>query len=155
MKVSKAIWLIPLLGTLAMPAFADRDYDDDYRYSRIEHRLDRQHYRIKDGVRSGELTRKEARRLRKQQRHIAKMERRFSRDGHLDRQERRTLRRELDDASDRIYRYKHNDRYRNEKQHKTTRYDDHGYRYKSKQRDIYRIYDDSKWAITFSLWDHF
>lgn len=79
---------------------------------RVDRRQDRQHARIHHGLRSGELNRHEAHRLRKQQRRIDRMERRFSADGRLTRPERRRLTRALDRASERIHRYKHNDRYR-------------------------------------------
>lgn len=102
--------LIPLIGLIATPVLAD--HDRYHPQGKIEQRLDRQHWRIKQGVRSGELTRKEARSLRRQQRRISRLERRFSSDGWLDRGERHELRDKLDRASDRIYRLKHNDRYR-------------------------------------------
>lgn len=142
MKIRHTLWTIPLLGMLAIPAaaLADRYHDDRYEGNRFEQRLDRQHLRIKQGVRSGELTRKEARRLRKQQRHIARLESRFLRDGYLNRHERRTLRRKLDAASDRIYRLKHNDRYRDHSAAPYTHGERYGYR--------------DGWSIGLSLWDH-
>lgn len=80
--------------------------------ARVGKRQDRQHGRIRHGLRSGELNRHEARKLRKQQRRIDRMERRFAADGRFSRSERRRLTHALDRASDRIYRYKHHDRYR-------------------------------------------
>jgi hypothetical protein len=157
MTARNTLWALPLLSILAMPAMADGRHDDGYRHDRLEQRLDRQHWRIKQGVRSGELTRKEAKRLRKQQRHIARMENRFARDGHLDRHERRTLRRELDAASDRIYRLKHNDSYRG-------RYADgkHGHGAPNGRRGSHHRphrdglderYASGSWSIMFSLLD--
>ncbi len=142
MKFRHTLWTIPLLGMLAIPsaALADRYHDDRYDGNRFEQRLDRQHLRIKQGVRSGELTRKEAKRLRKQQRRITRLESRFMRDGHLTRHERRTLRRELDAASDRIYRFKHNDRYRGETVTPYTYGERYGYH--------------GGWSLGFSLWDY-
>ena len=151
MKARRILWSIPLLGLLAMPALADhRERDGHYGHHRIEQRMDRQHRRIEHGIRNGELTRREARRLRKEQRHIAKLERKFFRDGHLDGHERRTLRRELDTASDRIYRLKHNDRRRDDGHHR-------GYRDKhhhDRHLDGYRgRHSDDGWYVVFSLWD--
>ena len=142
MKFRNTLWTIPLLGMLAIPsaALADRYHDDSYDGNRFEQRLDRQHLRIKQGVRSGELTRKEAKRLRKQHRRIARLENKFWNDGHLTRHERRTLRRKLDAASDRIYRLKHNDRYRGDKVAPYTYGDRYGYL--------------DGWSIGISLWDH-
>ena len=79
MKIRRTLWTIPLLGMLAIPgmAVADRYHDDGYYENRFEQRLDRQLQRIKRGVRSGELTHREAKRLRRQQRAIARLENRF------------------------------------------------------------------------------
>jgi hypothetical protein len=73
--------------------------------------------RIRDGVRSGELTRGEAYRLINQQRRIESYERRSRLDdGRLDWRERRRLDQMLDRSSRDIYREKHDrqdrDRYR-------------------------------------------
>ena len=82
------------------------------RYGRVDRRQDKQRTRIVQGRRSGELTRGEARRLKKQQRKINRMERRFSSDGYLSGRERYRLERAQDRASKRIARLKHNDVYR-------------------------------------------
>ena len=87
--------------------------DDRYaRYGRVDRRQDKQRSRIIQGRRSGELTRGEAHRLKKQQKKINRMERRFSRDGYLSARERYRLERAQDRASRRIARLKHNDVYR-------------------------------------------
>jgi len=142
MKTINVLWALPLVGMLVMPAIAnDGDYDR-YGNSRFEQRLDRQNWRILQGVRSGELTRKEAKRLRKQHRRIARLEHRFGRNGHLNRYERGRLRRELNAASDRIYRLKHNGRYRDRHHrvhHKPERY----------QHDD--DYDYAGWSVMFTL----
>ena len=162
MKTAKTLWIVILLGVFALPAMADHD---DHRYSAFERRLDRQHERIQSGVRSGALTPKEAKRLRKQQRHIAKLERRFERDGHFDRYERRTLKSELDLASHRIYRLKHNDRFRGRHGGKRRGYDEHdhhrghhyGRRYGHDHHDRYvtseRVLGDSGWSVVLGLWE--
>lgn len=153
MNKLNAIWALPLLGALAAPAIAGDDYRHWHADNRFEQRLDRQQWRIEQGIRSGELTRKEAKRLRKQQRHIAKMERKFERDGRLDRYERRTLRRELDDASARIYRLKHNDRYRDRgHKHKHDDQDD-GYRRYSGRKHAAGRYDHDGWSVVLGLVD--
>ena len=94
---------------------ADRRYrsrDQSDSYSRVDRRQERQRARIKQGRRSGELTRHELRRLNKQQRKIGRMERRFNADGYLSGRERHRLERAQDRASKRIARFKHNDIYR-------------------------------------------
>ena len=141
MKRHTTFLALALLGMLATPAIADRYYFDDYHSSRFEQRIDRQHRRIEQGVRSGDLTRKEAKRLRKQLRHIVRLEHRYTRDGHLDRHERRKLQHKLNVASNRIYRLRHNDRYR---RYFKDRYDLDNHHYG---------YDESAWSLLFRLED--
>ncbi len=62
---------------------------------------------IARGVRSGELTSREARRLRGEQRAIRRQERAYLADGHLSRGERRHLYRDLRSANRRIYNQTH------------------------------------------------
>jgi hypothetical protein len=156
MKANMAFWALPLFGMLAMPAIADHKYRYDDHENRFEQRLDRQDWRIRQGVRSGELTHREAKHLREQQRHIASMERWFSPHGKPDRHERRTLQRELNAASDRIYRLKHNDRYRGHPGHQHGRYGYHNHdgHYGPKHHDHQRGYDDTAWAVRLRLWDY-
>lgn len=79
----------------------------------INRREHRQRARITDGARSGELTRREARRLHAGERHIQREERRYRRsDGQLSRWERRDLQRDLNRQSRRIYRQKHDEQER-------------------------------------------
>jgi hypothetical protein len=73
----------------------------------INHRQARQHERIAQGVASGQLTAREAGRLRAEPRAIAAEERFYKRDGHLSARERADLQRDLDRASRDIYREKH------------------------------------------------
>ncbi len=84
---------------LAMPAVARTSLYDLERY---------QMRRIQQGIHSGELTRKEARILRREQRDIQRMKRHFVRDGRISRYERRILRKRLARADQHIYRLKHN-----------------------------------------------
>jgi hypothetical protein len=154
------IGLLPLLGALVLPAHAGQRHHDGNRFEqRFEQRLDRQEQRIRHGIRAGKLTHKEARKLEKQQRNIARLERRFERDGHLDRRERQVLRNRLDQASDRIARFKQND---NQRAHRGHGWRDHGhyehrYRYRAPAHVIspsYFVYDDDpRWSLRFSLSD--
>jgi uncharacterized membrane protein YebE (DUF533 family) len=79
---------------------------------RIDRREARQHARISQGVRSGELTRGEAMRLRAGQRHVYRMERRAKADGLVTRRERARITHAQNHQSRRIYRLKHNGRER-------------------------------------------
>jgi hypothetical protein len=66
-----------------------------------------QHRRIVQGIRSGELTPREARRLQGEQRVIRRQERAYLADGHLSRSERRDLYGDLRDANRHIYNQTH------------------------------------------------
>lgn len=76
----------------------------------INQRQVKQAKRIKQGVRSGELVKAEAKKLREQQRRIARLEANFRADGHLSKKERKIIQAKLDNASERIYALKHNHR---------------------------------------------
>ena len=109
MNTLKVLWMVPLFSLLPMmPVMAHGDMTHD----RIERRIDRQQMRINQGIRSGELTRFEAKKLRKQNRRIIRLKRDYMRDGRLNHRERHALMERLDRASKRIYRMKHNDVYR-------------------------------------------
>jgi hypothetical protein len=73
-------------------------------------RSDRQEHRIEQALRHGQLTRREAFRLERQQRQFARAEHRFGRDGRLDRFERARLARLQERHSRQIFRLKHNHR---------------------------------------------
>lgn len=112
MKMTITLLTIAILGIFTISAQASHKSPDSNRYDRIDKRIANQHYRIRDGIGSGELTRREARHLRHQQRYIIRLKFHFMNDGYLDRYEFRELRGELDRASERIYRLKHNNRTR-------------------------------------------
>ena len=87
-----------ILG-LGVAAFANTPYID-----RREHR---EQQRIRQGIRSGELTRRETRRLEAEQGRIRGYEWYAKSDGHVSRAERRRLDHMLDRASRDIYHQKH------------------------------------------------
>ena len=71
-------------------------------------RGDRQTQRIRQGIRSGEITRPEVRILKNDQRHIDQAYHRALADGHLNWRDRQRLEKMQDHASRDIYRAKHN-----------------------------------------------
>lgn len=73
----------------------------------VNQRQHHQQHRIQQGVRSGELTAREAHRARNQQRAIRAEERAYKADGVLTRDERRDLHQDLNAASRSIYTEKH------------------------------------------------
>jgi hypothetical protein len=76
----------------------------------VERRSVRQELRIRQGVCTGQLTRRETIRLRQGQRHIRNLELRARADGQVGPRERVRLHRALDRQSARIWRLKHNGR---------------------------------------------
>lgn len=78
----------------------------------VDWRQHNQAKRIGQGVRSGELTGRETRRLVRDQGRTRRMERRFKSDGVVTRRERARLNYRAERSSRKIYRYKHNDRVR-------------------------------------------
>ena len=79
----------------------------------INQRQHTEQARIRQGIRSGELTRREAVRLESQQARIRTQERFARRDGTLTPAERQRLQRELNSASRNVYRQKHDNQDRN------------------------------------------
>lgn len=80
----------------------------------VNQREHAQRARIRQGVRSDELTRREGRKLLREQARIRREEYRYRHnDGHLGPRERADLRRDLNRSSRHIYRGKHNGRDRN------------------------------------------
>lgn len=79
-------------------AWAERSNIKDYRQTQ----------RIRQGIRSGEITRPEVRRLKKEQGRIDRVYHRASADGHLNWRERQRLDKLQDLAGRHIYRAKHN-----------------------------------------------
>lgn len=77
------------------------------RDPRVNQRQQNQHQRVKQGVRSGELTRRETGALAREQRDIRRLEREYKSDGELTRSERADLHREQNQASRHIYKQKH------------------------------------------------
>lgn len=79
----------------------------------VDRRQHRQRERIRQGIRSEELTRREARRLAAGQARIRRYEFRARRDGAFSYRERRRLDNMLDRSNRRIYRQKHDRQDRN------------------------------------------
>jgi len=116
----KNIWLRfltppALVGALALPALGQTTQStspDTTRTPRINARKVRQQQRIAQGVRSGQLTPAETRRLERQQARIKADKLQAKADGNVTPQERARLTHEQNRASRSIYRLKHNDRVR-------------------------------------------
>ena len=90
-----------LAAAIAVPAAA---YQRD---PGVNKRQQRQGERIHQGVKSGELTKKEARQLRAEEKSVRKEEKAFKSDGKLTRNERKQLHKDLNKTSRDIYSEKH------------------------------------------------
>ena len=91
------------LALVALPAIAAAGTRDPG----VNQRQHNQQERIEQGVKSGELTRGETRRLQGEQRQIRHEERQYKSDGVLTRDERKDLHQDQNRASRDIYRQKH------------------------------------------------
>lgn len=98
------------MAALALVLFADASFANErpaVRDPGVNARQANQQARIREGVRSGELTRRETRGVRETQRDIRQLERAYKSDGVLTPAERADLHREQNQASRQIYRQKH------------------------------------------------
>jgi methylthioribose-1-phosphate isomerase len=80
--------------------------------AQIRHRALNQHQRIREGVKSGELTRPEAKNLREDHKDLHQDIKEARSDGKITREERKDIRKEENKDSRKIYRKKHNERER-------------------------------------------
>jgi 3-hydroxymyristoyl/3-hydroxydecanoyl-(acyl carrier protein) dehydratase len=80
---------------------------------KVDARQSTQKARIRDGVKDGELTKKEAKIVRAEQRHIKKVEKKAKSDGEITAKERAKLDRKQDRASKRIVKQKNDNQTRN------------------------------------------
>jgi hypothetical protein len=102
MSIAKSALVVLLIGLMAGAVVAQT------KSPRVDRRERRQQARIEEGVKSGELTGKEAAKLESQQQKIERDEMKAKADGTLSPAERMKLKREQNRASKRIYKKKHN-----------------------------------------------
>ena len=100
--------VLTLAGVLAAVSASHAD-DRRTRDPGVNARQHNQRERIQQGVKSGELTRRETGRLTEQQRDVRQLERAYESDGTLTGAERRDLQHEQNQASRDIYRQKHDE----------------------------------------------
>jgi Skp family chaperone for outer membrane proteins len=93
------------LSVLAVPSFAANG--PGVRAPHVNARQAHQQVRIAEGVRSGELTRREAHSVREGQRDVRQLEHAYKSDGTLTAAERRDLNHELNQSSRQIRNQKH------------------------------------------------
>ena len=105
-KLLASLITIAITAALTVPATAGT------RDPRVNERQHKQHGRMAQGVKSGELTRSEVKDLRGDQRDIRLEERQFKSDGKLTKDERQELHQDQKAASQEIYQEKHDDQAR-------------------------------------------
>lgn len=129
MKIHTKTVIALCFGLLATaPVFASHGDLRDLKQGGIGERLERQQHRIQQGVKQHQLTHREARQLRAQQRDIRYLAKRFSKDGKLSKRERRILTRQLKASSLQIKRLKHNELYRYVDMHERYGHHTHAHR---------------------------
>ena len=79
----------------------------------VRKRQVKQHQRIHEGVRSGELTKEEAKNVRTEQREVRKTKRNAREDGTVTREEKKEIKEMQDEASKNVYEEKHDEEKRN------------------------------------------
>jgi hypothetical protein len=100
-KMKKILALIPAVLLIALQTYAQTATPG------VTEKQVNQHQRIKEGRQSGELTKKEARRLRAREAKIQRNKRIAKSDGVVTKQERKKIHREQRRTSRAIYRQKH------------------------------------------------
>jgi hypothetical protein len=103
-RIAQLLFALVVVTTLAGAASAGTETP------RVDRRQVNQRVRIHQGVQSGRLTPREARHLRRGQRHIRRVERRAKSDGVVTPGERARMNHMQNRESRRIYRLKHNGR---------------------------------------------
>lgn len=110
-KIMTIMTALGMLLALTMTSFA-YDFGSKNRLRGARQREHEQQQRIRQGIRSGELTKGEARSLEQEQRHINQDIRDARQDGVVTKFERRDIQQDQNRASHDIYRKKHNERVR-------------------------------------------
>lgn len=109
--MKNALKLIALSAVILIAAPAMAGNTGDLGINKIQ-RIQR--HKIMQGIKSGELTRREALKLKREQVRIARKEARFKSDGALTMKERAMLHRDLNHAGRHIYREKHDRQHRSQ-----------------------------------------
>lgn len=104
MQQLKSLLMAFVIVLLCMPpSWAERKTHSP-KVNRREHH---QKNRIRQGVKSGELSKEEAQTLKQEQKNIHSKEKEYKSDGTLSKEERKELHKELNEASQNIYEEKH------------------------------------------------
>ena len=111
--MKKAMTILTALGIMMGLTISTFAYQPKNKVPGIRKRQHNQQHRIRQGVRSGELTKREVINLEKEQRSINQEIREAKSDGVVTRAERKEIHQDQNQASRHIFRKKHNRRDRN------------------------------------------
>ena len=103
----QALLALALVAAFSAPVRAEDHFDKTHpRRAAVNHRLGNQHKRVKDGVKDGELTKKQAHQIHKEDRHIRKEERHMAAKdgGHITKADQAKLNRQENRVSGQINR---------------------------------------------------
>jgi aminoglycoside phosphotransferase family enzyme len=106
MKLRTVKWMLAVVGSLLIAG------DLTFAQSTINHRERRQQRRIVNGVKKGELTKNEVKKLEKEQARIHRQEARAKADGEFTDKERAKIQKKQNTASRHIYKEKHDNQTR-------------------------------------------
>ena len=107
LKSLKMLLALALVAAFTASARAEDHFNKTHpRRAEVNHRLNNQHKRVNEGVKDGDLTKKQAHQIKKEDRHIRQEERRMAaRDGgHLTKADQRKLNRQENHVSNQINR---------------------------------------------------
>ncbi|MCX5781899.1 MAG: hypothetical protein NT145_04240 [Elusimicrobia bacterium] len=102
----KIFLLFALISAVSSPVFAYKPMKN------VSKKQVNQNERIRQGVRSGELTKEEAKELKQDQKEIRKMKQEARSDGKVTVQERKEIQKKLNQESKEIYQEKHDEQKR-------------------------------------------
>jgi hypothetical protein len=102
--MNKSLIAVIVAATFAVPGIA---FAQTGSTPRIDQRQENQEKRIEQGIKSGELTKKEAARLEKGQAHVQKMENKAMADGKMTKKEKAHIEHAQNKQSKKIHREKH------------------------------------------------
>ncbi len=128
----------------------DKHHNHSSFWENVERRQYRQHERIDQGIQSGQLTRREVKKLKRKKRYVAKQIRNIKRHRYLSYEDKSCVNEYLDNYSAKIRHYKHNDHYarRNKYNRHKDNYQSHNHQYDRnyKKDRYYRKDRQFSWA---------
>ena len=118
-------------------------------WQNVEKRSYRQHRRIDKGIEKGQLTRREAKALAREQKHIAKQIKHYKRHRYMSYANKKSVIRHMDHYSDQIAHLKHNNRYVRRDRHNHHEYRHHNNNDYRNDRRLSWVSDDYSAGLYF------